>query len=83
MGIIERVESLSGRPVEFRPDSTLTLRATLQIARGGAPTHVLRYRTTNEPLDYWVAYQAGFALPLFELPATERFDFAATGAAER
>ena len=52
MGIVERVESLSGRPVEFRPASTLTLRATLQLARGGTPAHVLRYRTTNDPLDY-------------------------------
>jgi len=29
MGILERVEALSGRPVEFKPDSSLTLRATL------------------------------------------------------
>ena len=83
MGIVKRVESLSGRPVEFRPDSALTLRATLQMARNGAPAHVLRYRTTNDPLDYWVAYQAGFALRLFELPPADRFDFAATGTAER
>ena len=65
MGILQRVETLSGRPVEFKPDSSLTLRATLQLARNGAPTHVLRYRPSNEPLDYWVAYQAGYMLRLF------------------
>ena len=81
MGILQRVETLSGRPVEFKPDSSLTLRATLQLARNGAPTHVLHYRPSNEPLDYWVAYQAGFLLRLLELPPDERFDFAATGAA--
>lgn len=81
MGILARVEALSGRPVEFKPDSGLTLRATLQIARNGAPAHVLRYRPSNEPLDYWVAYQAGYALRLFELPAGQRFDFAGTGTA--
>lgn len=81
LGILERVEALSGRPVEFKPDSSLTLRATLQIARNGAPAHVLRYRPSNEPLDYWVAYQAGYALRLFELPPAQRFDFAATGTA--
>ena len=79
MGILHRVEILSGRPVEFKPDSSLTLRATLQMARNGAPAHVLRYRPSNDPLDYWVAYQAGYALRLFELPPAERFDFAGTG----
>ncbi|MBE0548534.1 MAG: hypothetical protein IH627_12985 [Rubrivivax sp.] len=81
MGILERVEALSGRPVEFKPDSSLTLRATLQIARSGAPAHILRYLPSNEPLDYWVAYQAGYALRLFELPPAQRFDFAGTGTA--
>ena len=81
MGILQRVETLSGRPVEFKPDSSLTLRATLQLARNGASAHVLRYRPANEPLDYWVAYQAGYLLRLLELPPDERFDFAATGAA--
>jgi hypothetical protein len=82
MGIVERVESLSGRPVEFKPDSTLPLRATFQIARNGAPAHVLRYRTTNDPLDYWVASQAGTAMRLFELQPADRYDLAATGDAE-
>ena len=82
LGILERVEALSGRPVEFKPDSSLTLRATLQIARSGAPAHILRYRPSNEPLDYWVAYQAGYALRLFELAHGQRFDFAGTGTAE-
>ena len=81
MGILQRIETLSGRPVEFKPDSSLTLRATLQLARNGAPAHVLRYRPANEPLDYWVVYQAGYLLRLLELPPGERFDFAATGTA--
>ncbi len=80
LGILQRVEALSGRPIEFKPDSSLTLRATLQMARNGAPAHVLRYRPSNDPLDYWVAYQTGYALRLFELPPAERFDFAGTGA---
>lgn len=79
MGILERVEALTGRPVDFRPDSSLTLRATLQMARNGAPAHILRYRPANEPLDYWVAYQAGYVLRLFDLPPQDRLDFAVTG----
>ena len=81
LGILQRIEALSGRPVEFKPDGALTLRATLQLARSGAASHVLRYRPTNEPLDYWVAYQAGYLLRLLELPPSERFDFAGTGIA--
>ena len=57
MAIIKRVETLSGCPVEFKPDSSLTLRATLQMARNGAPAHVFKYRPTNDPIDYWVAYR--------------------------
>ena len=34
--ILERVEALSGRPVAFKPDSSLTVQATLQMARNGA-----------------------------------------------
>jgi hypothetical protein len=79
MGILEKVAEFSGRPVEFKPDSSLTLRATMQLARDGAPTHVLHYRPTNEPIDYWVAYQAGYLLRLVELPPDERYDFAGTG----
>ncbi len=44
------------------------MKATLRMARNGAPAHVLQYRPSNDPIDYWVAYQAGFALRLFELP---------------
>ncbi len=78
-GILERVEALSGRPVEFQPDSSLSLKATLRMARNGATAHVLQYRPSNDPLDYWVAYQAGYALRLFQLPPAQRFDFAGTG----
>lgn len=81
LGLLQRIETLSGRPVEFKPDATLTLRATLQLARNSAPAHLLRYRPVNEPLDYWVAYQAGYLLRLLELPPSERFDFAGTGSA--
>jgi hypothetical protein len=83
LGILQCIETLSGRPVEFKPDASLALRATLQMARHGAPSHVLRYRATNDPLDYWVAYQAGYALRLFGLAADARFDFAGTGEASR
>ena len=60
--MLQRIEALSGRPVEFKPDAALTLRATLQLARNGAASHVLRYRPTSEPLPYrlmwkWLGFE--------------------------
>ena len=48
-------------------------------ARHGAPYHIIQHRPSNEPVDYLVAYQAGFLLRLYRNAPTERFDFAATG----
>ena len=56
--------------------------ATLQIARDGAPFHVLRYKPSNRPLDYFVAYQAGFALRFFTNDPHKRFNFSPTGSGE-
>lgn len=74
-GILKRVEEQTGKTVQFLRDEQLSLLATLQMARNGADFHVLRYRPTDEPLDYLVAFQAGFVLRLFENPPERRFDF--------
>jgi hypothetical protein len=79
LGIVQRVEALSGCPVEFKPDSSLSIQATLQKARHGAKSHVLSYKPGTGSLDYWVAYQCGFALRFFALPPDQRFDFVDTG----
>jgi hypothetical protein len=73
--ILERVEKLSGRPIQFLRDVNIPVLATIHMARHGAPYHVLRYKPSNDPLDYFVAYQAGFVLRLFETPAEARYDF--------
>jgi hypothetical protein len=79
--ILKRVEDLSGRSIQFMRDESLQLLSTLQIARNGAEFHVLRYQPSDKPLDYLVAYQAGFALRMFENPPEKRFDFVSTDAA--
>jgi hypothetical protein len=79
LGIVQRVEALSGCPIEFQPDSSLSIQATLQKARHGAAAHVLRYRPGSGPLDYWVAYQCAYALRFYGLPPDLRFDFTDTG----
>lgn len=79
LGIVQWVEALSGCPVEFKPDSSLSVQATLQKARHGAAAHVLRYKPGSGPLDYWVAYQCGLAMRFYALPPDRRFDFVDTG----
>lgn len=75
-GILDRVEEQTGKSIQFLSDEKLSLLATLQMARNGADYHVLRYRPSNESLDYLIAFQAGFVLRLFENEPAKRFDFA-------
>lgn len=75
-GILKRVEEQTSKSIQFMRDEKLSLLATLQMARNGADFHVLRYRPSDEPLDYLVAFQAGFVLRLFQNEPGQRFDFA-------
>lgn len=74
--ILKRVEEKTGKNIEFMRDENLSLLAALNVARNGAAYHVLRYRPSNDPLDYVIAFQAGFILRLFENEPSQRFDFA-------
>jgi hypothetical protein len=74
--LLDEVEDVTGRSVQVMRDADLAVLATIQIARHGAPFHVLRYRPTDGPIDYFVAYQAGMLLRQFRVPPSERMDFA-------
>lgn len=76
--ILARVEYESGRAIEFLADETLPVLATVHWARGDAPFHVLRYKPSDDPIDYFVAYQAGFVLRFFQSPPECRYDFVPT-----
>lgn len=78
-GIIRLVEARSGCPLELLPDNSLAVQATLQMARDGGLAHVLRYRPNVHALDYWIAYQCGFALRFFDLPPDQRYDLVSSG----
>lgn len=59
------------------PDPTLKVHATVKMARGNAPFHVVTYNpSVGGALDYLIAFQCGFILQLFENPVDQRFDFA-------
>jgi hypothetical protein len=74
--ILENVEETTGKSIQLMQEDDLPVLATLVTARNGASFHILRYKATNEPIDYLIAYQAGFLLRLFENPPDKRFDFA-------
>jgi hypothetical protein len=74
--ILKTIEEKTGKSVQLMQDDSLPILATIQTARNGAGFHILRYKPTNEPLDYLVAYQAGFILRLYENEPDKRFDFA-------
>ena len=78
--VLGELERVSGKGFEYLADESLPLLATIQTARNGAAYHILRYKPTNEPLDYFVCYQAGFIIRLFANPLAQRFDFAPTTA---
>jgi hypothetical protein len=73
--ILKNVEESTGKSVQLMQDDNLSVLATLKTARNGASFHILRYKATDEPIDYLIAYQAGFLLRLFENPPEGRFDF--------
>lgn len=81
--LLERLESLSERRVEFVRRDDLSVLATLQIARNGATAHLLHYRPSKEPIDYVVCHQVGIVLRMFELPDNERMDFASDNRGEK
>ena len=71
---LEEAERVSGRPVVVQEDPTLQTLATVQIARGAAPMHVVKYRPIpNRRPDYHICYQCGFIIRLFENPPENRF----------
>ena len=85
-GILKRVEEVTGKSIQFMRDDNLAVLSTLQMARNGAEFHVMRYRPSNDPIDYFVAFQApdGHLKLLHswppKLPQAGRIDYgAATG----
>lgn len=72
--IVERAEEVSGKPVLVTPDPALKLIATVKMARGDAPAHLVSFNPNAANSDYAVAFQCGFIIRTFAVPADERFD---------
>lgn len=75
LDILGLVKRRTGRPIEFVKDEKLNKLAALQAARGTSPSHIIRYKPSSGPIDYFVAHQAGYLLRSYENPPEKRFDF--------
>jgi len=75
LSVLDEVERLSGRGIQFLADPDLPVLTSVQTARNGAAYHVVRYKPAQEALDYLLIYQAGFLIRLFRCPPSQRFDF--------
>ena len=77
--ILDLVEKASGRPVVVTEDRSLRTMASVRMARGSAPAHVVVYNPDLAATpNYLIAYQCGFILRLFSVSLGERHDLAAT-----
>lgn len=73
------VEDLSGKPVLAQADASLQLLATVRMARGTLPAHLILYKQSAATFaDYLVTFQCGLMARVFSVPDPERFDVAAT-----
>jgi len=81
--LVTRLEQMSNRPVELMRVDSLPVLASIKIARYGASCHILQYKPSNNPLDYYIAQQVGIALRMFEQPEEQRFDFSSDSSGEK
>lgn len=70
-----QVEQLTAKPIHLVGDPKLPSLATVKIARGSAPVHVVSYRPGAQGWDYALASQFGSILRIYQTPPEERADF--------
>jgi hypothetical protein len=73
--LITSLEEKSGYLVQVTEDPTLPTLATIRIARGNVPAHILSYRpgAKNEAPDFSICWQCTFALRMYERPPEQRY----------
>jgi len=78
--IISRLEEISGYPVQVVEDKNLATFASLKIARGPLPAHILSFNAPphDSSLDFIICWQCALVLRLFERKADQRFQIASS-----
>jgi hypothetical protein len=74
--LITLVEAQTGKQVIVQDEPALQTHATVRIARGDAPAHVIRYKPIpGEDPDYLICFQCGFVLRKFDVPGICQHSF--------
>jgi hypothetical protein len=81
---ITLLEEKSGLPVHVREAPDLPTIATVRIARGNLPAHIISFKpgTKNETPDYAIIFQCAMAIRTFECPPDDRKLIAASAYGE-
>ena len=82
--IISTLEEKSGYSVQVIEDNNLPVPASLKIARGQLPAHILSFNALQGgSLDFMICWQCSLALRLFERDETQRFQIASSPESSR
>jgi hypothetical protein len=83
--VIASLEEKSGYLVQVTEEPALPTLATIRIARGNVPAHILSYRpgAKNEPPDFAICWQCAFALRMFAWPPDQRYLIVSSAEADR
>jgi len=79
--IISRLEEKSGYPLQIVEDKNLSVFASLRVARGSLPAHILSFNAPlrdKDSLDFIICWQCALVLRLFERGIDERFQIASS-----
>ena len=73
--VIATLEQKSGYIVTVMEDPALPTLATIRIARGNLPAHLLSYKpgTKNETPDFAICWQCALAMRMYDCPPDQRY----------
>lgn len=80
--LLQMLHEESGKPVVVQSDPKVSGHATIRLATGAQPAHILRYKPAHEALrPYLIAFQCGLALRQVRTEPQFRFGVARTATA--
>jgi hypothetical protein len=73
INILEQTEELTGKPIEFVEDDSLSPLASVRMARSSMPAHVIRFRKADPVLlAHLIAHECGHVQRMFAAPPDTR-----------
>jgi hypothetical protein len=73
LAILKQTEDLTGKPIEFVEDDSLSPLASVRMARSSMPAHVIRFRKADPVLlAHLIAHECGHVQRMFAAPPDTR-----------